>query len=122
MAKKRTKRAGRPKGSSGVNKSQAIRDYMAAHARAKPKAVAAALVGQGVQVTPMFVSAIKSASKKRGRRKARAASPGPGRPRGGAATTSLSIDHLVAAKKFVDQVGGVARARAAIEALKVITG
>jgi len=122
MAKKRTKRAGRPKGTSGLNKSQAIRDYMAAHPRAKPKAVAAALVEQGVQVTPMFVSAVKTSAKKRGRRKARGAARRPGRPSGGGATTSLSIDHLVAAKKFVDSVGGVVRARAAIEALKVIAG
>jgi len=120
--KKRTKLAGRPKGRGGVNKSAAIREYMAAHPRAKPKDVAAALVEQGVQVTPMFVSAIKSNAKKRGRRKARAASRGPGRPSGGGASTSLSIDHLVAAKKFVDQVGGVARARAAIEALARVTG
>jgi len=120
--KKATKRTGRPKGGSGVNKSQAIRDYMAAHPRAKPKAVAAALVEQGVQVTPMFVSAVKTNAKKQGRQKVRGAARRPGLQSVGGATTSLSIDHLVAAKRFVDSVGGVARARAAMEAVELVSG
>ena len=125
-AKRGRKRGGRPKGSAGgVNKSQAIRDYLAAHPRAKPQAVATALVEQGVDVTPAFVSAVKHAAKKgrtgkRGRKTASTPSPIQATPRGRAAASkdgALTVDRLLEAKRFAESVGGVAAARKALEAL-----
>ena len=52
------------KKSAGVNKSQLIRDYMAANPDASPKAVAEAMSAQGVVVSAQFVSTTKSNAKK----------------------------------------------------------
>jgi len=45
------------------SKAQAVRDYIAAHPRAKVKGVAEALTKQGVAVTPSYVSNVKSRAK-----------------------------------------------------------
>jgi hypothetical protein len=51
---------------SSLNKSQVIRDYVAAHPEAKPKDVAAALTAQhGVEFTSQAVSMTKSNDKKK---------------------------------------------------------
>lgn len=51
-----------------VNKSQSIRDYLAAHPVAKPKEVVDALAAQEIVVSPNMVSMIKA---KQGIKKAR---------------------------------------------------
>jgi len=51
-----------------VNKAQTVRDYIAAHRKAKPREVAAALSAQGVSVEARYVSQIKT---KRSRPKTR---------------------------------------------------
>jgi hypothetical protein len=51
----------------GVNKSQAVRDYLRDHPRAKPKAIAEALAKEGTQITEHYISKIKSTCRKRGR-------------------------------------------------------
>lgn len=112
---KRTKRAGRPKAGSGVNKSQAIRDYLSANPGAKPKDVAAALTAKGIDVAPAFVSVVKSKSRGGKRRRGKKTAAGP---RKAASSAALTVDQLVAAKKFIDSAGGVARAKAAIEAVE----
>ncbi|MGV3485606.1 MAG: hypothetical protein ACO1RT_14415, partial [Planctomycetaceae bacterium] len=50
------------KKSGGPNKSQAIRDYYAAHPNAKPKEISAELKKAGIDVTPAFISTIRSTS------------------------------------------------------------
>lgn len=67
MAKTKTARKGR---SGGVNKSQAIRDYQAQHKGAGPTEVSEALKAQGIDVSPAFVSNVKSTSgtKSKGKR------------------------------------------------------
>lgn len=125
-----------------VNKSKAIRDYMSEHPEARPMHVAEALAARGVQVTPAFVSAVNSTARAkaglRKKRRGKGRSKGrsrvsvaafaanasanarkPGRPAG--AGRALSLDQLIAAKRFADQMGGVARARAALEALEKVT-
>jgi hypothetical protein len=113
MAKKRSKRPGRSKGRRGVNKSQAIRDYLAENPKTPPRQIAAELTERGIKVTPMFVSAIKSKSRGR-RRKTRDDRPHVAR------NSSVTIDRVILAKRFADSVGGVATARRALEALQQV--
>jgi hypothetical protein len=100
------------KKASGVNKSKAIKDYLAEKPRTAPKDVAAALKEQGVDVTPAYVSTIKTSMKKRkrGRRKKAAA-------KAAASGDQVSLAALLEAKKLVAKVGGVAQAKQAIAAL-----
>ena len=98
-----------------LNKSQAIRDYLAKNPNANPKAIQAGLKAKGIAVSESLASAVKY-SKKKGagrpiaRRPARAASA--------ARKSVLRAEDLLEAKKFVDRVGGVGAARRAIEVLE----
>jgi len=98
---------------SNVNKSQAIRDYVSSNPGAKPKEIAVALAAQGVDVTPAFVSTLKSNAKRNAGKVGRR-----GRPR--AAAGDFGIESLVQAKKLADKMGGVAQARQALNALAKI--
>ncbi len=121
------------KKTNGPNKSQAIRDYYAANPEAKPKQVVEALAAQGVDVSPAFVSTIKSTSMtkgsrktggKRGPRAAKAGTESTSRPstRGAAPARrsegTVSIDSLVKAKGLVKELGGLDNAISTLEALK----
>ena len=56
---------------SKVNKSAAIRDYLAASPEARPKEIVAALADKGITVSPNMVSIVKAKTKiKSARRKA----------------------------------------------------
>ncbi len=106
MAKKKGRKRG------GVNKSQEIRDYMKDHPDEGPTAVAAALTAKGVDVTPEFVSTVKSTDLRKGKKgkrgkRGRRAVPG---------SISDTIKALESAKKLVDQLGGVSEAKSAIDA------
>ena len=131
-----------PKKDGGPNKSQAIRDYYTANPNAKPMEVAAALKDQGIDVTPPFVSTVRSTSlKKKGLTRKRSANkPGPkpatnktlskrGGGRKSASTTKVasakagtngevSFDSLLKVKQIVEEIGGVDDARAALTALE----
>jgi hypothetical protein len=101
----------------GPTTSQLIRDHLAAHPGDGPQAVAAALKSNhGREVTPQFVSTVKSNDKKRKRRRGRKAR-GPGRPAAAANDVKLSMEALMAAKKFVAQMGGVGKAKSAVDTL-----
>ena len=100
----------------GANKSEAIRDYYKANPQAKPKEVASELKKKGIQVTPAFVSTIRSTSKKKNGVIGR-----PGRPVGSTTKRSngeVSYESLLQAKKIVDQMGGIDEARNALTALE----
>jgi hypothetical protein len=117
------KKAGGSTGSA--TKSQAIRDYAEQNPEAGPTAVAEALKQQGFDVTPAFVSTVRSkgqskktASKGNGRKK-------PGRPKGSGKKAqgskagsgdSLSLDMLLRAKRLAEQMGGIQKAKAALDA------
>ena len=106
---------------SGVNKSQAIREYRKANPRHKPKQIAAELSKKGIKVSPQFVSTILSTSKKKktiGK---------PGRPKGsvsgrrgrpGRGSQEVSYDALLRVKKIVSEMGGIEDARKALTALE----
>ena len=104
------KKAEKPPG-----KAAAIRSFMKDNPTAGPQAVAEALKEKGYDCTPGYVSTIKSLAKKRSRK-------GPRKAREAKADAApvlegLSISLLVQAKKLAAQLGGVAQAKAAIDAL-----
>jgi hypothetical protein len=103
------------KAAAGPNKSAAIRDYKKHHRKARPKEVAEALNKEGLQVSAAFVSTVLSNAKRR-RRKGRRGDARKGGRSGDAYTT------LVQAKKLSDQMGGIDKARAALDALARILG
>ncbi len=128
-AKRKTKRASKRTGrkkktrrgrsAGGVNKSQAIRDYLAANPQAGPTKTVEVLAKKGIKVTTTLVSGVKTrsgSSKKRGR--------GRGRPR--KTTTrrrramrndTVAITDLLQAKKLAEKMGGIDRAQTALAAL-----
>ena len=109
MAKKRRRR-------SGVNKSEAIREYLNQQPGATPKEIVAALAQQGIKVSEGLAGNVKYTSAKRGRvgRGRRGRPPG----RRGGAGGALSAQDLLEAKKLADQLGGIDQARRALEALQ----
>ena len=99
-----------------VNKSQVIRDYAAKHPKAGPTEITRELAKQGVKVSPPLVSNVLGAAKRK-KSKRRVAKKGPGRP-AAVASDKVSLDALVNTSKFVEQVGGVDKAKALIKAIE----
>jgi hypothetical protein len=95
----------------GSSKSAAIRAYKTANPDAGPKEIAESLGKNGVKVSAAFVSTVLSNA----RRKARKGRRKGGRRGGRAAGDPFA--HLVQAKRLSDQMGGVEKARAALDAL-----
>ena len=116
------------KKSGGPNKSQAIRDYYAAHPNAKPKEISAELKKAGVDVTPAFISTIRSTSmgKKKKTSKTNSAKAAPAKAASAKTSakaasqtgTSISIESLLKAKGMVKELGGIDAAIATLTALK----
>ena len=95
-----------------VNKSAEIRKYLSKKPTAGPKEITEELGKSGIVVTPGFVSTIKTAaSKKKGGRKKK--SSGGGRP----TSDRVSLSTLVQAKKLADGMGGLEKAKDALNAL-----
>jgi len=114
------------KKSGGPNKSQAIRDYYAAHPNAKPKEISAELKKAGVDVTPAFISTIRSTSigkKKKTTKTSSAKAPAKAASKKAAPAAvksgvSVSIESLLKAKSMVKELGGIDNAIATLSALK----
>ncbi len=116
----------------GVNKSQAIREYLTANPDVKPIDVAKALSDKGIDVSPAFVSQIKlklkqggGEPKRPGRRKKAAAAPraaaAPAAPVAAAGSKGgFQTADLLEAKKLVDKLGA-AKALAAVELLSKLS-
>jgi hypothetical protein len=103
------------KSAGGATKSDAIRSYKSNHHKAGPTEIAAALSKDGTNVTPAFVSTVLSNDKRRSR-KGRRALASRGRPAGD------PLQVLVQAKKMADHMGGIDKARSALDALARILG
>jgi hypothetical protein len=97
----------------GTSKAQAIRDALAQLGRrTRPRDLIAHLKEGGVTVSAAQVSAVRKSFRKNGRLKHSAAgSPAKGHVDGG-----IAVEHLIAAKRLVDQVG-LDAARMALEFL-----
>ena len=104
-------------------KTQAIKDALAADPKAGPQEIAEKLVATGLDVKPKDVSNVKFQEKSKRRRKKRAAkgeqaAPVPKRAATApAAGDMISMTALQAAKKLVKELGGVEKAKRAIESL-----
>lgn len=109
MAKKR---------GAGPNKSGLIREYSDANPTMKPKELADKIKAEkGVELTPGFISTIKSQyKKKQGGGKKRGRKPGPGRP-AGVSNDQISLSLLKAAKELSTKLGGIDKARKILDAL-----
>jgi len=108
MAKKR----------SGKSKSQHVREYLAGKPDASPKQIAEALAAKGVRVSVGLASHVKYTSgpgAKRGKRTVRRRKPGRA-----AASSGVTIQELVEAKKLAQAVGGIDAARRALDALATL--
>ncbi len=102
------------RGTRGANKSQAIRDYLATNPDSGPKQIVADLRKQGTKVSLALASAVKykSPNKKPGKRGRRPAAATAHNGNG-----HLALEHLLAAKKLVEQLGSVSAAKQAVDAL-----
>ncbi|TWT52802.1 hypothetical protein Pla22_04290 [Rubripirellula amarantea] len=115
------------KKAAGGNKSQAIRDYKAANPTAMPSEIAQKLTEQGFDLNAGFVSTVLSTAKRKtkvGRRgrpkgsKNKQVAGAVGRPRKTDSGATISVDSLIKAKKWVDEIGGIDEAKSAIETLE----
>jgi hypothetical protein len=98
-----------------INKSQAIRDYLATNPSATPSAIKEALAEKGIKVGASLISQVKyKPGVTKGKRKRRAMAGRPAGRRGEA----VDIEMLVAAKAIADKLGGVARAKEALTLLE----
>jgi hypothetical protein len=88
-----------------------IRDYKKEHRSAGPTEIADALTKNGSKVSPQFVSTVLSNARRKGRKGGSAKAAG-----------GDTVQTLVRAKKLSDQMGGIDKARAALNALARILG
>lgn len=104
------------------SKTQAIIDYCKKNPQAKPKAIAEALKKeQGLDVNPQYISSIRtkfglSRRRRRGRPRAVAGAAAAAPARAVTRKTAVAYENLVEAKKFVQSVGDLQRARQALDA------
>ena len=103
------KKSGKP------GKAEAIREYSKNNPKAGPSEIAKALSAEGYEVSAAYVSTIKSLAKKRKGKRGRPRGTGAGAPR--KSGDSISIAMLMQAKSLASKLGGVAEAKAALDAL-----
>jgi hypothetical protein len=95
-----------------VNKSKAVRDYVAANPNASNKEVSEALAKEKIKVTPNHVANIKSktaAGKGKRKRRQKAAEVA-------SIKTGIGVPEIKAAFSLLKQCGGIAQAREALTA------
>ena len=91
-----------------TSKADAIRNFQQDNPEASPTVVADALKKSGYKdVTPQYVSTIKSMDKRKAN--------GPTK------SGKITAEDLMTAKEFVDTIGGVGRAKQAMEMLSKLT-
>lgn len=89
-------------------KAQAVRDALTANPDASAMDVVAELKAKRMKVTPQVVYAVKARMGKGKKRRGRKAASSNG---------AFTIDNLILAKKLAEQLGGVEKAKAIIDAL-----
>jgi hypothetical protein len=101
-----------------MNKSDHVRRYLSKHPAAKPKEIHEGLTSEGVEVSMALINRIKYGpgsgrkGKRGGRRRRRAVATAAAN-----GSNQLSLEHLLAAKKLVQQLGGIESAKQAVDAL-----
>ncbi len=108
------------------SKTDAVKKVLAANPKMTPRVVVETLKKKDVEVTPAYVSTIKSNLKKSGELTESGLEPKPkakrrGRPKGSgkkaAAKTSISVADLQAAKALIDSTGSIDSAMEALNTL-----
>lgn len=102
-----------------VNRSQAIRDYLAKNSKARPAEIKESLAKEGIKVSDGLINAVKY-KKPKGKRGKKRGRPAGSRVTTTATTATISIKTLIAAKKMVEELGGIEKAIAAIEVLRLL--
>jgi hypothetical protein len=110
------------KAAAGPSKSEAIRNYKNENPNAGPTEIATALTKDGTRVTPQFVSTVLSNAKRKGGKRGRRRMARRGRPAAARATSTGNdnndlLQNLVQAKKLADRLGGIDKAREALDVL-----
>jgi hypothetical protein len=110
------------KASAPGNKSQAIREALAANPGKSPKEITEIVTKQGFKVTPAYVSIIKyNLSKAGGTGRKVVVLRKVGRPAGrGASASASGMGTMEAALAFVQAAGGLEPAKQALEMLESI--
>lgn len=108
MAKKKNAPKGAP------SKAQAVREYRRQNPEASNDQVVAALKTRGIDITPNYVSVVKSQDKKRQRKMAGAAAPPPRRAGG------VGVEQIKLAARLIRACGGAQEAKGAIEAAEEV--
>jgi hypothetical protein len=94
-----------------INKSQAIRDYLAKSPTATPSQIKQDLAKKGIAVGDSLISQIKyRPPKAKGKRRAGRTTARRG--------SKISLEMLLAAKGLAERLGGTARAHEALSALE----
>jgi len=105
-----------------VNKTQAVRDFLAENPDATTKDVVAAMNKQRITVSPNYVSTIKTNMKAKGKGKKKVAAKKKAAPKKQeAADDKISLSALKEAKKLAERLGGIEQAKQAISALAQLT-
>ncbi len=112
------------KKSGGASKSDLIRTTSAENPTAGPTEIAKMIqTAHNIKVSPAMVSTVLSQDRSRGGKPAKRGRPPKAGARAGRSSTgSLSVETLVRIKALADEVGGVAEARRALDALSQILG
>ena len=111
-----------------VNKSQAVRDYLAGHPDAMPKDVVAALAKEGVEVSTILVSGIKTRVKKASpkAKKAAAVATTPAAPPAVQKPTTnggtITLDQIKKVAQTIRTLGGYQRVTEVLEVIKELGG
>jgi hypothetical protein len=114
---------------SSVNKSQAVRDYLSGHPDAMPKEVMVALAKEGIEVSRVLVSTIKTKINKTGTAKkaakkasvAEAAAPAVvEKPTTNGGT--ITLEHVKKVARTVKTLGGFQRVTEILAVIKELGG
>lgn len=114
--------------SEGPNKSELIRDFKKKNPTAKPKAIVEQLNKEhGLNISAQFVSTVLTQAKKRKGTGKRGRPAGSGKAKTSAPAAAklsgdVSLELLRKANKLATELGGVAEAKKALEALSKILG
>jgi hypothetical protein len=115
MAKRKT---------AATSKSAAIREYISANPNAGPTEIYDALIKQGINVSKGLVSVVKYSKPKPGKRRDRPAKAKTASTKGVSkllSSGSMPAADLIAAKELADSIGGIARAREALDLLEKLS-
>jgi len=103
---------------SAVNKSQAIRDALAANPDKSPSEIAEMLKSEGITISAQYVSTIKSNAKIKTKRRVMVRRGRPARAAGGSTSGMSTMD---AALSLIKAAGGLEQAKNVLSTIEQIS-